>query len=181
MVYVKDFSAPSLVYLGLGSNEGDRSGNLEKALRLIAAEAGTIVCRSSVIETEPWGFVSENKFLNMVVSIETPLSPSRLLTVTQRIERQLGRLHKTPSVSILRAPLSETSAAPLPPYHDRPIDIDILLYADRIVRTPRLTIPHPLMLQREFVWRPLLEIAPDILWPPTGRPVCTLVGEQSLR
>lgn len=172
-----DNPVPSIVYLGLGSNEGDRSGNLEKALCLIATEAGTIVYRSSVMETEPWGFVSSNKFLNMVVSIETSLSPSRLLAVTQRIERRLGRLHKTPSVSNVRARLSEVSAAPLPPYHDRPIDIDILLYADHIVRTSRLTIPHPLMLQREFVWRPLLEIAPDILWPPTGQPLRTLVGE----
>ena len=142
------------VFLGLGSNEGDRAELLERAISLLALRAGVVVARSSVIETEPWGFVSEHRFLNMVVALETTLSPTRLLDVTQRIERQLGRTQKTEKA-----------------YSDRPIDIDILLFDNRIIHTSRLDVPHPLMLQREFVWCPLLEIAPDVLWPLTGQPL----------
>ena len=145
---------PNTVYLGLGSNEGNRAALLEQAIALLAERAGTVVSRSSILETEPWGFASEHKFLNMVVAIDTSLTPTRLLDVTQRIERQLGRRKKTSSN-----------------YQDRPIDIDILLYANRIIHTTRLDVPHPLILQREFVWRPLLEIAPDILWPLTHQPL----------
>ena len=152
------------VYLGLGSNEGDRAELLERAISLLALRAGIVVTRSSVIETEPWGFVSEHQFLNMVVAIQTSLSPTRLLDVTQRIERQLGRRRN------VSEPFSASQKAKKA-YADRPIDIDILLFDNRIIHTSRLDVPHPLMLQREFVWRPLLEIAPDILWPPTGRPL----------
>ena len=146
----------NIVYLGLGSNEGDREELLEQAISLLVEKTGNLLCRSSIIESEPWGFVSSHKFLNMVVALETSLTPTRLLDITQRIERQLGRKHK--------------SSAKLD-YQDRPIDIDILLYGSRIIHTTRLTVPHPLMLQREFVWRPLLEIAPNILWPLTGQPL----------
>ena len=145
---------PNTVFLGLGSNEGNRAALLDQALIRLAEKAGTVVSRSSILETEPWGFASEHKFLNMVVAIDTSLSPTRLLDVTQRIERRLGRRKKTSSN-----------------YQDRPIDIDILLYGNRIIHTTRLGIPHPLILQREFVWRPLLEIAPDILWPLTHQPL----------
>lgn len=165
----------SLVYLGLGSNQGDRHALLEQAVALLSDKVGTLVARSSIIESEPWGFTSPNKFLNMVVSIETSLSPSRLLTVTQRIERQLGRTHKSIPLPASQTPLPSNlhpSTFNFPSsYSDRPIDIDILLYADRLIHSPRLTVPHPLMLRREFVWRPLLEIAPDILWPPTAQPL----------
>ena len=145
---------PNTVYLGLGSNEGNRAALLEQAIALLAEKAGTVVSRSSILETEPWGFASEHKFFNMVIAIDTTLSPTRLLDVTQRIERQLGRRKKTSSN-----------------YQDRPIDIDILLFGNRIIHTTRLDVPHPLILQREFVWRPLLEIAPDILWPLTHQPL----------
>ena len=172
---IKSFSMSSLVYLGLGSNQGDRHALLEQAVALLVEKVGTLVARSSIIESEPWGFTSSNKFLNMVVSMETSLSPSRLLTVTQRIECQLGRTHKSTPLPTSQTPLPSnlpSSLFPLPSsYSDRPIDIDILLYADRLIHTPRLTVPHPLMLRREFVWRPLLEIAPDILWPPTAQPL----------
>ena len=154
------------VWLGLGSNEGDRAKLLEQAIVLLAARAGSITARSSIIETEPWGFDSPHPFLNMVVAVETALSPTRLLDVTQRIERQLGRKQKT-----ILAVVNKSTGQQVNRYADRPIDIDILLYANRLIHTSRLTVPHPLMLQREFVWRPLLEVAPDILWPPTGQPL----------
>jgi len=152
-------------YLGLGSNEGNRDELLERAIALTDEKAGKLVCRSSIFESEPWGFVSEHKFLNCVIAIETTLTPTRLLDVTQRIERQLGRRHKT-SPAILN-----------PDYKDRPIDIDILLYDNRQIHTSRLIVPHPLMLKREFVWRPLLEISPDIVWPPTGKLLREMVEE----
>ena len=129
-------------YLGLGSNLGDREANIRKAISLIGKKVGLVLRQSSLIETEPWGFESSNKFLNAVILCETPLTPRQLLKVTQSIERQLGRRRKSTSSS----------------YSDRPIDIDILLYDDLTVDEPDLKIPHPLMKQRDFVMIPLQEI-----------------------
>lgn len=148
-----------IVYLGLGSNEGDRRSMLDRAVALLATRVGPVLACSSYIETEPWGFESPHPFLNAVVCLYTTLSPHRLLNVTQAIERCLGRQHKTVDDH----------------YADRPIDIDILLIGQRVIRTARLTVPHPLMLQREFVWRPLLEIAPEVVEPVSGKPVASLV------
>lgn len=149
-----------IAYLGLGSNEGDRQSMLDQAVALLATEVGTVMACSAYIETEPWGFQSPHSFLNAVLCIETTLTPRRLLDVTQRIERRLGRKHKTEDGH----------------YADRPIDIDILLIDSRIIHTTRLTVPHPLMYRREFVWKPLLEIAPDIQDPLTGKPMADIVA-----
>ena len=138
-------------YLGLGSNLGDREANIRKAISLIGKKVGLVLRQSSLIETEPWGFESSNKFLNAVILCETTLTPRQLLKVTQSIERQLGRRKKSPSSS------SPSSSAPVS-YSDRPIDIDILLYDDLTVDEPDLKIPHPLMQQRDFVMIPLQEI-----------------------
>ena len=132
-------------YLGLGSNLGDREANIRKAISLIGKKVGLVLRQSSLIETEPWGFESSNKFLNAVILCETPLTPRQLLKVTQSIERQLGRRKKS-------------SASSPSSYSDRPIDIDILLYDDLTVDEPDLKIPHPLMQQRDFVMIPLQEI-----------------------
>lgn len=129
------------VCLGLGSNLGDREDCIRKAVRLIGERVGEVIRQSSLIETEPWGFESDNKFLNAVILVETPLSPRELLKVTQKIERDLGRRKKTSRH-----------------YTDRPIDIDILLYDDLTVDEPDLKIPHPLMQERDFVMIPLKEI-----------------------
>ena len=136
------------VYLGLGSNLGDRNANIEQAIALIHERVGEVVRRSSFIETEPWGFESENKFLNAVILCETELTPRQLLKATQKIERQLGRRKKSTDSRLL-TPVS---------YSDRPIDIDILLYDDLTIDEPDLKIPHPLMEQRDFVMIPLREI-----------------------
>lgn len=141
------------VFLGLGSNLGDREANIRKAISLIGKKVGLVLRQSSLIETEPWGFESSNKFLNAVILCETPLTPRQLLKVTQSIERQLGRRRKSPSSS---SPVSYSSS-PVS-YSDRPIDIDILLYDDLTVDEPDLKIPHPLMQQRDFVMIPLQEI-----------------------
>lgn len=137
----------STLYLSLGTNLGDRQQNLKSALELIGREVGTVVSASDIIETEPWGFDSPNPFLNMVVKVETDLKPLEVLDVTQEIERQLGRATKSVNGE----------------YHDRLIDIDILLYDDLVMDTPELTIPHPLMYERKFVMEPLAQIAPELV------------------
>ena len=134
------------VYLGLGSNLGDRQANIERAIELISERVGEVIRRSSLIETEPWGFESENKFLNGVILCETTLTPRQVLRKTQKIERDMGRKKKT-------SPSAKSRI-----YSDRGIDIDILLYDDLTVDEPDLKIPHPLMQEREFVMIPLKEI-----------------------
>ena len=130
------------VYLSLGSNLGNRKRLLREAIALVGSDVGCVERESSFIETEPWGFSSPNKFLNCCVKVVTALAPRQLLEATQRIERELGRTMK-----------SEDGV-----YHDRVIDIDILLYDDIAVDEPDLKIPHPLMGERDFVMVPLREI-----------------------
>ena len=132
------------VYLSLGSNLGDREQNLKRAICLIGERVGKVTRQSSFIETEPWGFRSDHRFMNAVILCETDKAPREVLELTQQIERELGRMQKTSHTSHL--------------YHDRPIDIDILLYDDINVDEPDLKIPHPLMQQRDFVMIPLREI-----------------------
>ena len=136
------------VYLSLGSNLGNRKQLLLDAIEKINKKVGNIVRQSSFYETKPWGFESENLFLNAAVKVTTKLSPTELLEVTQQIEREMGRRKKT----TLNSQLST------PNYSDRPIDIDILLYDDLHVDLPELKIPHPLMQERDFVLVPLREI-----------------------
>lgn len=140
-----------VAYLGLGSNLGDREENIRRAIALIAEQVGDVVRQSALYYSEPWGFQSDNAFVNAVICIHTKLAPHRLLRATQRIERLLGKDHRHATE---RTPVSPST----PIYHDRPIDIDILLYDDLVLQTPTLTIPHPMMQQRPFVMEPLREI-----------------------
>ena len=130
------------VYFGLGSNLGDCRKNLERAIRLIGDRVGRVTRQSSFLETDPWGFESQNKFVNAVILCETTKSPREVLVLTQQIERDMGRRKKSVSGT----------------YTDRTIDIDILLYDDLTVDEPDLQIPHPLMHRRDFVMIPLEEI-----------------------
>ena len=130
------------VYLGLGSNLGNKEQHIREAVRKIQALVGAVVRQSTLYVTEPWGFQSENLFVNAVVCCETEHTPREVLQLTQQIERAMGRRRK----SVNRQ------------YHDRVIDIDILLYDDLTVDEPDLKIPHPLMHEREFVMKPLKEI-----------------------
>ena len=132
----------SKVYLGLGSNLGDRKENLACAIRLIGERVGKVLRVSSFIETQPWGFESDNTFVNAVILCDTELTPRQVLCATQKIEREMGRKKKSTDGG----------------YADRCIDIDILLYDDLRVDEPDLQIPHPLMLKRDFVMIPLREI-----------------------
>lgn len=137
------------VYLSLGTNLGDKEANLKAAIEEIRKRVGEIASLSAFYASEPWGFESENSFLNAVCCVISDLSPVEILSITQDIERELGR--KTKSVGGI--------------YSDRMIDIDILLYDDLQIQTPELTIPHPLMWERDFVMIPLREIAPHITPP----------------
>jgi 2-amino-4-hydroxy-6-hydroxymethyldihydropteridine diphosphokinase len=129
-------------YLGLGTNLGNKPENLNGAVAIIAEKAGEVVAVSTVVESEPWGFDSENHFLNMVIAVETDLEPLELLHCLQNIEKEMGREQKVKKTA----------------YQDRIIDIDILLYGDLVVDLPELKIPHPQMKMRDFVIKPLNEI-----------------------
>ena len=138
-----------MVYLGLGTNLGDKEQNLRMSIKKIEERIGNVVSLSAFYATAPWGFSSENIFLNAAVCVETTLLPLQVLEETQRIERELGRTEK--SVNGL--------------YADRLIDIDLLLYDDRVMDAEGLILPHPLMTERRFVMEPLSEIAPDVVHP----------------
>lgn len=131
-----------IAYLSLGTNLGDKRKNIAEAIKNIGELVGDVVRQSALYETEPWGFRSDNRFVNAAVCVDTQLSPRRLLEVTQRIEREMGRTLKSDGGE----------------YHDRIIDIDILLYGDLLIDEPDLKIPHPLMHERDFVMTPLNEI-----------------------
>lgn len=138
----------NLAYLLLGSDLGDREDYLDRAREMIAASAGNIIAKSSVYESEPWGFESEKLFLNQALLIQTPRSPVALLNVLKSIEHSLGRTR----------PAGQA-------YASRTIDIDILFFNDRIVRLRSLEIPHPRIGDRLFTLLPLDEIARELVHP----------------
>ena len=140
------------VYIALGSNLGNKRRNLVTAAALLAERAGEVGAISSFYETEPWGFESEHSFLNAALMLDTTLAPLDLLRLTQEVECELGRTAKTDSV-----------------YHDRLIDIDLLLYGEEVIDQPGLQIPHPLMHRRAFVMTPMAEIAPEVVHPVLGK------------
>lgn len=130
------------VYLALGANLGNREENMRRAISDINEKIGTVMRQSSFYDTAPWGFDSGNRFLNAVVLCATEKTPHEVLHISQDIECSLGRTQKSVNGE----------------YHDRMMDIDILLYDDITVDTADLKIPHPLMKEREFVMVPLREI-----------------------
>ncbi|MDD6897359.1 MAG: 2-amino-4-hydroxy-6-hydroxymethyldihydropteridine diphosphokinase [Prevotella sp.] len=132
----------SIVYLGLGSNLGNKEQHITTAVKHLEQRVGKVRRLSSLLKTEPWGFTSPHSFVNAAVSIDTILSPHEVLEATQQIERDMGREQKSMNGE----------------YHDRIIDIDILLYDDMEINEKDLIIPHPLMHQRDFVMIPLREI-----------------------
>ena len=148
----------AIAYLALGTNIGNKRRNMITAAALLAERVGDVLALSGFYETEPWGFQSENTFLNAALQLDTSLSPLELLKATQEIEIEMGRTQKSNGA-----------------YHDRIIDIDILLYEDLVLQTPELTLPHPLMHERLFVMEPLPEIAPNVIHPVFKKPVISLL------
>ena len=153
------------VCLSLGSNLGPRETYLRKALQALDKELGSLVKCSSFYETLPWGFSSDSLFLNAAACFDTLLSPEEVLAVTQQIEKSLGRKEKSRQGQ----------------YADRCIDIDILLYDDRVIETPDMILPHPHMAERMFVLEPLAEIMPHLLHPLLKKTILQLKEELAER
>lgn len=147
------------VFLGLGSNQGDRLANLSRAVQRLGETAGIRVMQmATMYETRPVGGPPQEDFLNTVVEIDTTLSPHELLSTVKALEVQLGR----------------TSSRER--WGPRVIDLDILLYDDRVVQEPDLVIPHALMHTRRFVLEPLAQLAPDLLHPVLRKRVAELLN-----
>jgi 2-amino-4-hydroxy-6-hydroxymethyldihydropteridine diphosphokinase len=137
----------NFVFLCIGSNLGERDNNLTRALAYVERSIGDIVRSSAIYETDPWGFKTESKFLNMVIKVKTECNPQELLGAILQIEKDLGRKRNGAH------------------YSSRIMDIDILFYNDLVLNDPDLTIPHPLIAARKFVLVPLCEIASEYIHP----------------
>jgi 2-amino-4-hydroxy-6-hydroxymethyldihydropteridine diphosphokinase len=158
---LKENAQINKAYLSLGSNLGDKSENLNKAIQLLKERAGEVLAISAFYETEPDGFVSENSFVNIALSLDTKLDAFALLDVCEEIEKELGRTTKSVNLN----------------YSDRLIDIDILYFNNMQLATERLTLPHPRMHKRQFVLEPLAEIAPRLKHPITGMSTVKMLKE----
>ena len=135
----------TLAYVGLGANLGDREATIRRALELLGAARV-----SALIETEPWGYAEQPRFVNAVAELETDEQPRALLERLLAIERELGRTREGPR------------------YGPRTIDLDLLLYGDEQLDEPGLVVPHPRLHERAFVLEPLAELAPDLVVPGRG-------------
>ena len=145
------------IYLGLGSNLGNRQGNLDRAIQMLAPSVDVSNC-SPVYDTAPVGNLDQPRFLNIVCKGKTDLSPTDLLKFIKQIENQIGR-------------------KPGPINSPRPIDIDILFYNKLMLETPSLIIPHPRLIERAFVLAPLADIAPTFKHPVIGKTISKLLQE----
>ena len=146
----------SILYISIGSNLRDREENCRNAIKLLKENGIAVKKQSRMYETEPWGIKDQPKFINMAIKVETDKKPEDLFRILKEIEKEIGRTETTK-------------------WGPRVIDIDILFYEDLILKTDNLEIPHPLLHEREFVLKPLCEIAPDKRHPVTGKTVREMV------
>jgi len=150
-------SAGHHVFLGLGTNLGDRLGFLQAAVEMLPPQV-RVRRLSPVYETPPWGYLDQPAFLNQVLEGETALEPLALLDYLKQCEAAVGRVKSFQ-------------------YGPRQIDLDILFYDDLTLDDPLLTIPHPLIAQRAFVLAPLADLAPELCHPRSGRTVAAMLAE----
>jgi 2-amino-4-hydroxy-6-hydroxymethyldihydropteridine diphosphokinase len=146
------------VYFSIGSNLGDRISNLRNAVHELSEHVGQVTNVSPVYESEPVGFESNDQFLNACVKVETELSPQEVLATIHRIENKMGRI-RNPDGS----------------YASRTLDIDIILYGQKVLSSHELRIPHPLYKDRLFVLLPLTDIDPHLIDPLSGIAISTLL------
>ncbi|HJU48351.1 MAG TPA: 2-amino-4-hydroxy-6-hydroxymethyldihydropteridine diphosphokinase [Gaiellaceae bacterium] len=139
-------------YVGVGANLGDREGSIRRAVEMLAAAPGVSVAAvSSLRETEPVGYADQPRFLNGALALDTTLAPRDLLAALLDVERKLGRTREGPRLG------------------PRTIDLDLLLYGERVVEEPGLTVPHPRLHERRFALEPLQELDPQAVVPGRGR------------
>ena len=150
----------AIVHIGIGSNLGNREENCKKAIGLLLENGITVTRLSSMIETEPWGVTDQHEFVNAAVETHTDLGPEELLVTLKKIESDMGRL-------------------PSAKWGPRLLDLDILFYDDLVMKTDDLEIPHPYIKERDFVLKPLAEIAPEKVHPVLKKTVSELL--QSLQ
>lgn len=143
------------IFIGIGTNLGNRQANLKRAVELLAQRGVKVLRASSVIETTPWGVEGQPMFLNMAMECGTALGPEELFHVLKQIEQDMGRTNS-------------------PRWGPRVMDLDILFYGDVVINTPTLIIPHPRLHERPFVLEPLSEIAPEFMHPVLGKNIAAL-------
>ncbi|NWF53516.1 MAG: 2-amino-4-hydroxy-6-hydroxymethyldihydropteridine diphosphokinase [Syntrophaceae bacterium] len=148
-----------LAYIGIGSNLGNKRGNIHRAVKALGADPGNRRVRCSPLyATEPVGKKDQDWFVNGVISLETSLSPRELLELLLGIEKKMGRVRGEK-------------------WGPRTIDLDILFYEDQILKEPDLQVPHPRLQERKFVLLPLRDLAPDWVHPALGKTVSRLLAE----
>lgn len=148
-----------VLYLLLGGNLGDKKAIFSRAIIRLTEELGELIDCSSIFETEPWGFEADEFFWNQVLVIQTDKDPQEVLVATKAIEIELGRERG------------------LERYASRTIDIDLLFYDDRVLDEENLQLPHPRMIDRNFVLKPMVEIAPDFVHPVFNKSLAQLLSE----